>query len=73
VIADGQIEIRSEAGGKSYSGRSLIPEVLLGAEGMRRLSLEKVKGPGDRVGFQTFSAETRASHRAARPRWAGNR
>ena len=58
VIGNGRIEIRSEAGGKSYSRTIPFTGVLLGPEGVRRLSLEKIKGPGDRIDFQTYAAET---------------
>jgi hypothetical protein len=58
VIGNGRIEIRSEAGGKSYTRSIPFTGVLLGPEGVRRLSLEKIKGPGDRIDFQTFAAET---------------
>jgi hypothetical protein len=58
VIGNGQIEIRSEAGGKSYMRTIPYKGILLGPEGVRRLSLEKIKGPGDHIEFQTFAAET---------------
>jgi len=58
MIGNGQIEIRSEAGGKSYTRTIPFTGVLLGPEGVRRLSLEKIKAPGDRIEFQTFAAET---------------
>ncbi len=58
VIGNGQIEIRSEAGGKSYTRTIPYAGILLGPEGVRRLSVEKVKGPGDHIEFQTFAAET---------------
>jgi hypothetical protein len=58
VIGNGQIEIRSEAGGKSYTRTIPFTGSLLGPEGVRRLSLERIKGPGDHIEFQTFAAET---------------
>ena len=58
LVGSGQIEIRSEAGGKSYKRTIPFTGILLGPEGVRRLSLEKIKGPGDRIEFQTFAAET---------------
>ena len=58
LVGSGQIEIRSEAGGKSYTRTIPFTGVLLGPEGVRRLSLEKIKAPGDRIDFQTFASET---------------
>ena len=58
VIGNGQIEIQSEAGGKSYTRTIPYTGVLLGPEGVRRLSVEKIKGPGDHIEFQTFADET---------------
>jgi hypothetical protein len=58
VIGNGRIEIRSEAGGKSYTRTIPYAGVLIGPEGVRRLSMEKIKGPGDHIEFQTFADET---------------
>jgi hypothetical protein len=58
VVKDGTIEIQSEAGGKSYTRTIPYTGVLLGPEGVRRMSLEKIKNPGDRIEFQTFASET---------------
>ncbi len=58
LIGNGRIEIQSEAGGKSYSRTIPYAGVLLGPEGVRRLSVEKIKGPGDHIQFQTFADET---------------
>ncbi len=57
VVKDGTIEIRNEAGGKVYTRTEKIDGPLLGPEGVRRLSLERIKGPGDRLVYRTFAAE----------------
>jgi hypothetical protein len=58
VVGNGRIEIQSEAGGKSYSRTIPYTGVLLGPEGVRRLSVEKVREPGDHIEFQTYADET---------------
>ena len=65
VVKDGLIEIRSEAGGKTYARTIPFTGVLLGPEGVRRLSLERLKGPGDRIEFQTFAAEVESVSRGS--------
>lgn len=65
LIKDGHIEIRSEAGGKSYTRTIPYTGTLLGPEGIRRLSLERVLQPGDRIEFQTFSSETETVSRGS--------
>jgi transglutaminase-like putative cysteine protease len=65
VVKDGLIEIRNEAGGKTYARTIPFTGVLLGPEGVRRLSLERLKGPGDRIEFQTFAAEVESVSRGS--------
>jgi transglutaminase-like putative cysteine protease len=65
LIKDGLIEIRTEAGGKSYKRTVPYTGTLLGPEGIRRLSLERVLRPGDRIEFQTFSSETETVSRGS--------
>jgi hypothetical protein len=57
VIKDGRIEIVNEAGGKSYRRTVSYTGALLGPEGIRRLSRERLKKPGDRIEYLTFDAE----------------
>jgi hypothetical protein len=58
VVKPGFLEILSEAGGQSYPRTVPFSGELLGPEGIRRLSLEKLRAPGDAIDFQTFSTET---------------
>jgi transglutaminase-like putative cysteine protease len=58
VVKDGAVEVRSEAGGKSYTRSIPYAGILLGPEGVRRLSLAKIARPGDKIEYQTFSAES---------------
>jgi hypothetical protein len=57
VIKDKTIEIRSQAGGKEYTRTLNFAGTLLGPEGIRQISLEKLRNTGDMVEFQTFAAE----------------
>jgi hypothetical protein len=57
VIKDKTIEIRSQAGGKEYTRTLNFSGTLLGPEGIRQISLEKLRNAGDMVEFQTFAAE----------------
>jgi hypothetical protein len=54
---DGKIELRTESGGKTYSRTIDAPGDLLGPEGIRRLSLDKLKKAGDTVEYRTFEEE----------------
>ncbi|MDD8027612.1 MAG: transglutaminase-like domain-containing protein [Acidobacteriota bacterium] len=65
LIKDGVIEVKSQAGGKSYSRSIAYSGELLGPEGVRRLSLAQVRKPGDRIEFQTFSSESEAVSRGS--------
>lgn len=56
-IGNGTIEVRSEAGGKSYSRTVAFKGELVGPEGMRRLSLVRLKKPGDVLEYQTYANE----------------
>ncbi|MCX6559783.1 MAG: transglutaminase-like domain-containing protein [Candidatus Aminicenantes bacterium] len=58
VVKDAEVEVRSEAGGKSYTRTVPYVGILLGPEGVRRLSLEKIRKPGDKIEYQTFSSES---------------
>jgi hypothetical protein len=66
VIKDGVVEIRSEAGGKSYTRTVEYKGELLGPEGIRRLSEARLKMPGDAVEFLTFAAEAGAVTKGSR-------
>jgi transglutaminase-like putative cysteine protease len=57
VIKPGVIELRSEAGGKSYIRTLNYTGELYGPEGIRQLSVPRLKNPGDKVAVQTFIAE----------------
>ncbi|MGB8951966.1 MAG: transglutaminase-like domain-containing protein [Candidatus Aminicenantales bacterium] len=56
-IKENAIEVRSEAGGKIYTRTISYSGALLGPEGIRRLSAEHLKNPGDRIEFQTYAPE----------------
>jgi hypothetical protein len=56
-IGNGTIELKTEAGGKTYTTNLAYTGVLLGPEGIRRASADQLKKPGDRVTLQTFVAE----------------
>jgi hypothetical protein len=57
VIKGQTIEIRSQAGGKSYTRTLNFTGTLLGPEGIRQISEKRLRNPGDVVEFQTFAAE----------------
>jgi transglutaminase-like putative cysteine protease len=57
VVGDRTIEIRSEAGGKSYVRTIPCGGELLGPEGLRRRSLAAVRRPGDVLEYQTYTDE----------------
>jgi hypothetical protein len=50
-------ELRSEAGGKSYTRTLNYTGEVYGPEGVRRLSVPQLKKPGDKITIQTFIAE----------------
>ncbi|MBM3293000.1 MAG: transglutaminase domain-containing protein [Candidatus Aminicenantes bacterium] len=66
VVKDGMVEIRSEAGGNTYSRTVAFQGELLGPEGIRRLTEKGLKKPGDIVEYQTFAAEAGAVTRGSR-------
>ncbi len=57
VVGDGQIEVRSEAGGKAYTNTLTFTGPLFGPEAVRRACAEGLKKPGDAVTIQTFIPE----------------
>jgi len=57
VIKGQTIEIRSQAGGKSYTRTLKFSGTLLGPEGIRQISEKRLHNPGDIVEFQTFAPE----------------
>jgi hypothetical protein len=66
VVKDGRVEIRSEAGGQTYTRTVEYAGELLGPEGIRLLSERRLKKPGDAVEFQTFVAEAGAVTKGSR-------
>jgi hypothetical protein len=66
VIKGQTIEIRSQAGGKSYTRSLSFTGTLLGPEGIRRISENRLRNPGDVVEFQTFSPELDAVSKGSR-------
>jgi hypothetical protein len=56
-IGSGTIEVRSEAGGKSYTRTVPYTGELIGPEAMRRISLARLKKPGDILEYQTYAGE----------------
>jgi len=66
VVKDGRLELRSEAGGKAYDRTIPFSGVLLGQEGVRLLSLARLRKPGDAAEFQIFAPETEAVALATR-------
>ncbi len=57
AIGSGTIEVRSEAGGKSYTRTVPYTGELIGPEAMRRMSLARLKKPGDILEYQTYAGE----------------
>ncbi|MCX6578426.1 MAG: transglutaminase-like domain-containing protein [Candidatus Aminicenantes bacterium] len=66
VIKGQTIEIRSQAGGKSYTRTLNFTGTLLGPEGIRQISQKRLRNPGDVVEFQTFVAELDAVSKGSR-------
>jgi transglutaminase-like putative cysteine protease len=58
IVKPGSLEIESGAGGKTYSRTVPYEGELLGPEGVRRLSLEKLRAVGDVVEYLTLSPES---------------
>lgn len=66
IVKPGLLEIESEAGGNKYSRTAPVTGDLLGPEGIRRLSFGKLRVPGDRIAYQTLSAESGTVTKGAR-------
>jgi len=58
VVKPGVLEIENEAGGKKYARTVPYEGELLGPEGIRSLSLQKLRVPGDAIEYQTISSES---------------
>ncbi|MBN1939931.1 MAG: transglutaminase domain-containing protein [Candidatus Aminicenantes bacterium] len=58
IVKPGSLEIESEAGGKTYSRTIPYEGELLGPEGIRRLSLDKLRAVGDAIEYLTLSPES---------------
>ncbi len=58
TVKSGEIIIESEAGGKTYSRTIPYSGELLGPEGIRILSLRKLKNPGEAIEYLTLSPES---------------
>jgi hypothetical protein len=57
AIREGEIEVKSESGGKSYTSTLKYSGRLSGSEGIRRMTARELKNPGDKVTVQTYVAE----------------
>lgn len=66
MVHQGTIELRSEAGGKSYVRSIAYQGELFGPEGIRAMSSGQLKKIGDRVSAQTFVAEASLVTRLSR-------
>lgn len=62
----GSLVIEQEAGGQVFTRSMPLESDLLGLEGVRRLSAERLAAPGDEIRYQTFSPELAAVTGAAR-------
>jgi hypothetical protein len=60
------IEVRSEAGGKSYTSTLTYTGELYGPEGIRRLSAARLRNTGDRISILTYVAEASLVGRLSR-------
>lgn len=58
IVKPGVLEIENEAGGKKYARTIPYESELLGPEGIRLLSLQKLSVPGDAIEYQTISSES---------------
>ncbi len=66
VVGEDTIELKNEAGGKTYTSNLAYTGVLLGPEGIRRTSAAQLKKPGDQITLQTFVAEASIVGRLSR-------
>ncbi len=57
VIKEGEIEVTSESGGKTYTRTLKYSGDLFGSEGIRRMTASALKKPGDKITVQTYVAE----------------
>ncbi|MHB8053701.1 MAG: transglutaminase-like domain-containing protein [Candidatus Aminicenantales bacterium] len=58
IVKPGVLEIESEAGGKKYVRTVPYSGDLLGPEGIRLLTVRKLRAPGEQIEYQTLSAES---------------
>jgi len=58
VVKPGILEVENEAGGKKYARTVPYDGELLGPGGIRTLSLQKLRDPGDTIEYQTISSES---------------
>lgn len=58
IVKSGVLEVESSAGGNTYSRTVPFTGDLLGPEGIRRLTVKGLRAPGDRIEYQTLSAES---------------
>jgi hypothetical protein len=57
AVGEGSLQVRTTSGDKSYDRKVRYSGVLSGQEGMRRISAERLKSPGDKISIQTFMPE----------------
>ena len=57
VIKEGEIEVKNESGGKTYTSTLKYSGDLYGSEGIRRMTASTLKDAGDKVAVQTYVAE----------------
>ena len=57
VIKEGEIEVKNESGGKTYTSTLKYSGDLYGSEGIRRMTASTLKDAGDKVTIQTYVAE----------------
>ena len=57
AIKEGEIEVKSESGGKTYTSTLKYSGELYGSEGIRRMTASALKNPGDKITVQTYVAE----------------
>lgn len=58
IVKPGVLEIKNESGGKTYARTVPYEGEILGSEGIRSLSLQKLRAPGDVIEYQTISSES---------------
>jgi transglutaminase-like putative cysteine protease len=56
-IKEGEIAVKSESGGKTYTSTLKYEGSLFGSEGIRRATVSGLKDPGDMITIQTYVAE----------------